>query len=191
MGHAQTVGLFVNECLLRTANRNDSAEVKTMFDRLILKLVRKIKQQIHTLARSTCPSEIRYIILSGGLGSSKYVKERITAEICANTSRLQGPGSMDILVAKDPQLAVVKGLVMERAQTVEQSKPVWTGRCCRVSYGILCRRIYNREKHFGEPTVEDALTGKLWIENQIDWIIKAVSSRVVIESQNLYSTWAD
>lgn len=146
-----------------------------MFDRLIVKLIRKIKEQISSLARSPYPSQLRYIILSGGLGSSKYVKQRIMAEICTTSMRSQNGGSLNVLVARDPQLAVVKGLVMERAQTVEQDIPVWSGRCCRVSYGILCRRIYKPKEHFGEPTVKDPLTGELWVEDQIDWIIKVVS----------------
>lgn len=158
-----------------------SAEVKAIFDSLIVRLIRKIKEQISSLVRSQYASQLRFIILSGGLGSSKYVKQRIIAEICANASRLHNGGSLNVLVARDPQLAVVKGLVLERAQTVEQNIPVWSGRCCRVSYGILCRRIYNPKEHFGEPTVKDPLTGVLWVEDLIDWIIEVVRARAIIQ----------
>lgn len=150
--------------------------MKAIFDDLIIRLIRKIREQISNLTRLSPYAELRYIILSGGLGSSRYVKERVTAEICTDAARVRNGNILRVLVAADPQLAVVKGLVMERAQSIEQDVPVWMGRCCRVSYGILCRRRYKAKEHFGEPTVKDPLTGELWVEDQIDWIIKVVGS---------------
>lgn len=171
------------------ADDEDSAEMKAIFDGLVVRLIKKIRTQIDAVARLALPSEVRCIVLCGGLGASKYIKQKLTAEFCTDVSTPNGRRNVNVFVANDPQLAVAKGLLMDRAQTfkedvegeeeaVKEVIPARSGRCCHVSYGILCRHIYDPNEHFGEPTVKDVLTGELWVKDQIDWIIQAVSSRI-------------
>ena len=49
---------------------------------------------------------------------------------------------------------------------------MYTHRCCPVSFGILCREVYDPIKHQGEEVVLDAYDGQRWAERQINWIIK-------------------
>ena len=75
------------------------------------------------------------------------------------------------------QLAVVQGLVMERWQVSSLAATVFKERCCRLSYGILCREEYDPENnptHIGQNVFRSPHDGKLWVEGQIDWFLKQV-----------------
>lgn len=149
--------------------------MQNIFDKIATALIKSIKEQIDNLERSTPHRELQYIILSGGLGSSNYIKQRVIEELYNTPSRFADRDPVRVLVAPDPQLAVAKGLVMDRSQTLGHDVTVLAGRCCRVSYGVICRYPYDSEEHVGEPTVRDPITGVLWVEDQIEWIIKEVS----------------
>ena len=49
---------------------------------------------------------------------------------------------------------------------------MYTQRCCPVSYGIVCRELYDPMKHQGEIVVLDPYDKQRWAERQINWIIK-------------------
>lgn len=149
--------------------------MKAIFDNVATELTNSVREQISNLERSLIHQELRYIILSGGLGSSNYIKQKVIAGISNATPRLMGRNQVEVLVAPDPQLAVAKGLVMDRSQTLEHDITVWAGRCCRVSYGVICKYPYNSKEHSGEPTVKDPVSGQLWVTDQIEWMIKEVS----------------
>lgn len=72
------------------------------------------------------------------------------------------------------QLAVVHGLVMNRAQQLEKGVVYIGSRCCRVSYGIICRVPYDPRRHVGEPVELDSLDKKKYAINQIEWIVNQV-----------------
>ena len=145
-----------------------------IFEPIILELITCIKDKMAALQLSRPQNHLRLIVLSGGLGSSKYIKTRLTAEFCGY-SRLANAPHLKILAAPEPQLAVVKGLVMDRSQALQHGQAIYTGRCSRVSYGILIKQQYDEQKHVGERFVKDPTTGEKWVENQIDWLIKEVS----------------
>lgn len=63
---------------------------------------------------------------------------------------------------------------MDRVQALRRGSGVYTGKCSRVSYGILCRLPYDRIEHRGERVVKDPLDNMEWVEDQIDWFIKEV-----------------
>lgn len=149
--------------------------MKAIFDGIAIELTNSVREQISNLERSSPYEELRYIILSGGLGSSEYIKRKVIAGIYNAAPRLMGRDQVQVIVAPDPQLAVAKGLVMDRSQTLSHDITVWAGRCCRVSYGIICKYLYNSKEHFGEPNVKDPVSGQLWVQDQIEWIIKEVS----------------
>jgi len=67
---------------------------------------------------------------------------------------------------------------MDRVQALHRGVGVYTGKCCRSSYGVLCRLPYHPVRHRGEKVIKDELDGMKWAEGQIDWLIKEVISTV-------------
>lgn len=70
------------------------------------------------------------------------------------------------------QLAVVHGLVMARIQAIRGGPDIYVHRCCPISFGIVCREIFDPAKHAGEIVVFDPYDKQKWAERQINWIIK-------------------
>lgn len=80
------------------------------------------------------------------------------------------------------QLAVVHGLVLARIQANKGGPEIYSQRCCPISYGILCRQLYDPQIHRDEDLVKDPFSKGHWAENQITWIIRQVSlSQVVLQ----------
>lgn len=136
-------------------------QLKSFFDSQIKVMASKIDEQLNELIRHR-PTEVKYFVLSGGFGSSRYVQREL---------RRRYP-SMEILCAVEPQLAVAKGLVMDRVQTLTEGVGIYTGKCSRVSYGVICSWQYNPKVHNGELVQKDPIDGKIYAKEQIDWIIK-------------------
>ncbi|KAK5072461.1 hypothetical protein LTR64_005068 [Lithohypha guttulata] len=137
-------------------------ELKGFFDSQIAVMAAKIDQQRLELTRNQPGSTVGYLVLSGGLGSSAYVQRQLRARY---------PG-LQILCASEPQLAVAKGLVMDRVQKLKEGVGVYTGKCSRVSYGVLCRQPYDKKIHNGEFVEVDPLDKQRWAIEQIDWLIR-------------------
>lgn len=115
------------------------------------------------------------MILSGGLGSSAYVRERLHEDLVASPH--PNAAQIKIISASDPQLVVVKGLLLDRLQKLESgSKPVLVTRKARSSYGMVCKIKYNPDIHFQEELKKDPLDGQTYAMSQIDWLIKKVIS---------------
>ncbi len=80
-----------------------------------------------------------------------------------------------ILQAPDPQLVVVKGLLLDRMQKLDSGTvPVIVRRKARASYGVVCKTKYNPNIHFNEELRKDPLDGEMYAIGQIDWVIKKV-----------------
>ncbi|OKP09724.1 hypothetical protein PENSUB_4995 [Penicillium subrubescens] len=113
-----------------------------------------------------------YLVLSGGFGSSPYVRQRLVESLT-----LRGPdGNLDadgmhILVADEPQLVVVHGLVLDRIQKIKSDVVTFGSRCAPVSYGIICDKIYHPEKHIGEAVRHDPRDKMTYAIDQIDWLV--------------------
>lgn len=123
-------------------------------------------QMAHHLAQ-------KFLILSGGLGSSAYVRDRLQEDLVATPH--PNATQIKIISAADPQLVVVKGLLLDRLQKLDSgSKPVLVRRKARASYGMVCKTKYNPGIHFQEELKEDPLDGHTYAMNQIDWLIKKV-----------------
>lgn len=82
---------------------------------------------------------------------------------------------MSIIRCKFPQLAVVKGLVVDKRQKLDSGMSLLTYRVARRSYGVVCREEWNPNIHIDEDVVLDRfIPGKRWANNQIDWVIRKV-----------------
>ena len=82
--------------------------------------------------------------------------------------------NIQVRVAPDPQLAVCKGLVGDRLRRLKVGKPVLNFRCCRASYGTICKELYNKDNphHIGRSMYKDPMNGKLYVTQSIAWFIK-------------------
>lgn len=110
---------------------------------------------------------VKYLVLSGGLGGSAYVKTQL--ETTYNST------SISIIRSQEPQLSVVKGLVMDRKQRILSGSATLTTRIARASYGVLCRQPYNPAIHVGADVEADAYKKKQkWAIKQIEWLIRKV-----------------
>jgi hypothetical protein len=115
------------------------------------------------------------MILSGGLGSSKYVRDRLQHDLLSHPHPYAHQAT--IIQAPDPQLVVVKGLLLDRLQQLDSgSMPVIVSRIARASYGFLCKMKYDPNIHFNEKPTKDPVDGQLYAMGQIDWLIRKVSS---------------
>lgn len=139
-----------------------ASELKQIFDEQIQHMFQILNKKLLDFSMQHLHQEVKYLVLSGGLGSSPYLQRRMKAQY----------PSITVLIADEPQLAVVKGLVMERVQELTTGSGVYTGKCCRVSYGVLTRLPYDELAHRGETLIVDPIDKMKWVENQIDWLIK-------------------
>ncbi|KAH0543032.1 hypothetical protein FGG08_002640 [Glutinoglossum americanum] len=159
-------------------------EIKDMFDGQINKIFRFIDSELGKLQQTSPDLKVSYLVLSGGLGSSKYVQDEVTAryepqgiKILADRKDPEEPyvpsfASLTVLTEQHSPLAVCKGLVLDRMQRICHGTSVFRTRSCRSSYGILFNDRYNKDKHAAQTPVECPLNGKLYVTNQIDWFIR-------------------
>ena len=119
---------------------------------------------------------VNHLILSGGLGQSPYVQRRLREHYSEASYLLANAQSMQVRVAPDPQMAVSKGLVADRLRKLKAGQSVLGWRCCRASYGLICKKMYNKKnpKHIGRKTVKDPKDRELYVPDCIDWFVEKV-----------------
>jgi hypothetical protein len=83
---------------------------------------------------------------------------------------------MQIRIAPDPQLVVCKGNVADRVAKLNTGQSVLGWRCCRASYGTLCKVLHDpgNPGHQGLRRELDPLDKKYYVVDYIDWFIKQV-----------------
>ncbi|KAL9058773.1 MAG: hypothetical protein Q9206_001760, partial [Seirophora lacunosa] len=168
-------------------------ELQRLFDKQVQKLVSLIDSQLQTMQRKRPGQQVvrfkampnkplptdsykqNHLILAGGLGNSPYVQERLRARFLAGGGH-PNAREIQVRVAPDPQLAVCKGLVGDRVRRLKAGKPVLKWRCCRASYGTICKEVYDKENpmHVGRPLERDPMNGKMYVTQRIAWFIKKV-----------------
>ncbi|KAH9836420.1 Hsp70 family chaperone [Teratosphaeria destructans] len=148
-------------------------ELQRIFDEQIAKICSLIDTQLQIVMNTHIGEKISYLVLSGGLGSSPYVRRKLQ-ERYERTCGLQpyNARNMTVLIASEPQLAVVHGLVLARAQALRGGSEILSVRKCPLSYGIVCREVYDPAKHRGEEVTKDPYDNKKWAEGQVSWFIK-------------------
>jgi hypothetical protein len=147
-------------------------DLQRLFDKQIAKLFKLIDSQLQSLFQKLPNAQVSHLVLSGGLGNSSYVQAQLRKHYKQNVI----PNAQDISVriAPDPQLAVCKGLVSDRLRKLLTSHSVLGWRCCRASYGTLCKVVYDKKNpdHEGKALVRDPLNGKLYIVQSIAWFVR-------------------
>jgi hypothetical protein len=132
----------------------------------------------------------KFLVLSGGLGRSPYIFDRIKQEFKQN----EHPqcSQMQIFQANTPQLAVVKGLVHDRRQwyLTDGCSSVFTHRIAPWSYGIHCRvritkELYIRDEEKEKIVPDPYRPGEQFLTGRIEWIIKKVRQLPTITESRL------
>lgn len=147
-------------------------DLQSLFNRQISKLLKLIDRQLQSLFQKFPREQVAHLVLSGGLGNSAYVQSQLR-EYYARTS-FPNASSIKVSIAPDPQLAVCKGLVSDRIRKILTSRSVLGWRCCRASYGTVCKVPYDKRNpdHQGKALVRDPLNNKLYITQSIAWFVK-------------------
>jgi hypothetical protein len=147
-------------------------DLQQLFDKQITKLFRLIDSQLQSLFQKQPSAQVSHLVLSGGLGNSVYVQSQLRQHYARTI--IPNAQSMSVRIAPDPQLAVCKGLVSDRVRRILTSRSVLGWRCCRASYGTLCKIAYDKENpdHRGKELVRDPMNGKMYIVQSIAWFVR-------------------
>ncbi|KAF2718548.1 hypothetical protein K431DRAFT_129934 [Polychaeton citri CBS 116435] len=157
--------------------RFERSDLRTLFDEQIDKLFKLIDRQLVNMHRKLPSTQINHLVLSGGLGQSVYVQQRLRERYgtsANSTTRHPNALQMQVRVAPDPQLAVCKGLVADRLRKLRTNESVMGWRCCRASYGVTCRELYDKRNphHAHRPTEKDKYDGCIYVPHCIHWFVK-------------------
>lgn len=122
------------------------------------------------------------MILSGGLGSSAYVRQSMQQHL-VSFPHPKATGAV-VVPCQDPQLVVVRGLLLDHQQRMETGHlSVLATRIARASYGVVIKEIYSPAKHFDEDVIQDQFDpSKRWAVNQVKWMIRKVGSEEAFAS---------
>ncbi|KAI1056580.1 hypothetical protein LB507_002025, partial [Fusarium sp. FIESC RH6] len=147
-------------------------DIQALFDVHIEGIMERIKQRLDWLKDHEHFEQVGYVILSGGLGSSAYVREALQEHL----TRLQHPNARNIVVipSQDPQLVVARGVLENKRQRMESgNKSVLSSWIARASYGVIVQEVYLPAQHFDEDVRQDPWDPNIkWATNQIQWLIK-------------------
>ncbi|KAK3349838.1 hypothetical protein B0T25DRAFT_250121 [Lasiosphaeria hispida] len=148
-------------------------EIQSLFDPQVEGIVKKIVEELNWLKDNNYPQQVQHMVLSGGLGSSAYVREQLEQRFLnyphPNASRVA------VIPCNDPQLVVVRGLLLDRQQRWETggTTSVLATRVARASYGVVVQEAYSPALHFNEDIAADVHDSRLkWAINQIQWLIR-------------------
>lgn len=150
------------------------SDMQGLFDTQVVGLYELIDKQIVSF-KSAHPSErISHFILSGGLGNSSYIQQRLKQKYAGGF----GTTLVEVTLAPEPQLAVCKGIVAERLSVLDRGSGILPWRCARASYGMICKVKYNpmNRLHQGRRLAPDPYTGDMYVTSAIEWFVKKVSS---------------
>lgn len=134
----------------------------------INKLIYRARDQLHIQDRGAS-SDIDIILLSGGLGTSPYLKHRVEQDLAADPSR--GAKVPRVVVAPHPQLGVSRGLVHNRMWKL------FSAQKCNGNYGILQLtkfKPWSRKHIFARLANQISRVGDKTFVNEIKWLIEKV-----------------
>ncbi|KAJ6438718.1 Hsp70 family chaperone [Purpureocillium lavendulum] len=149
-------------------------EIQGLFDVQFEGVMKRITEQLDWLSQSGSSEQVNFIILSGGLGSSAYIRQRIERQLRGFPHPHPNAAHAAVVPCQDPQLVVVRGLLLDHQQKMETGNlSVLATRVARASYGVVVRDVYSPALHFNEDVIEDPFDSKQrWAVNQIQWLIR-------------------
>ncbi len=160
----------------------------TDFDPQVEGIVRQITHELDWLLDHGHPHQVQYMVLSGGLGSSAFVRDKLRQRFLSYPH--PNASSVAVIPCNDPQLVVVRGLLLDRQQRWQTggAASVLATRIARASYGVIVQEVYSPAMHFNEDIVVDPYDkSQKWAVNQIQWLIR--KGDVVNPSQPLIKSF--
>ncbi|OAX84139.1 hypothetical protein ACJ72_01505 [Emergomyces africanus] len=146
-----------------------SLDIRRLFEEQIQRIFEMIDEQLERIENFPSSEKVTHVALSGGLGSSPYVQERFTDNYG------EGKAGKRILISEDPQLAVCRGLVIDRIHRLRYGHSIVSPRYSSLSYGIVVNNKVGGSKLL--PGQNDQVRinpydGKRYIVNEIQWLVK-------------------
>ncbi|KAL8726553.1 MAG: hypothetical protein Q9181_006007 [Wetmoreana brouardii] len=163
---------FPDACIERKHMMFTRKDMCKLFDGQLEGIYSILDNQLDYLKRAKPSKQVNHLVLSGGLGSSVYIKKKLAERYIDNKGRYSNAKHLHIYTADDPQTAVVQGLVLNEAQQHETGNAVLKSRTSPASYGVLCKEPYDPEKHLGMELERDPLDGKMYAIDVIHWFVK-------------------
>ncbi|KAI9662318.1 MAG: hypothetical protein M1821_008485 [Bathelium mastoideum] len=159
-------------------------DLRRFFDKQLQKLFRSIDMQLQNLNRTLPDENVSYLVLSGGLSQSVYVQDQLKARYGNGSDLHPNAQFIQVRIAPDPQLAVCKGLVADRLRKLNAGQSVIGWRCCRASYGIVCKEIYDKQNpgHVGREIKKDSRDGKTYVLRSVECAENKKGEPVSIDS---------
>ncbi|EXJ68471.1 uncharacterized protein A1O5_08264 [Cladophialophora psammophila CBS 110553] len=153
-------------------------ELQQLFDEQLRQIFQLVDHQMDKALSATPDLQASHIVLSGGLASSPYVLDQFRHRYLRLRSHRFITPATKFAHAPDPQLAVIRGLIMSRARLfASQSGDLVSNlvyrRVARISYGIVCNRLYNPNLHRDQALFRDETDGRVYARDQIKWIVLA------------------
>ncbi|PLB53308.1 hypothetical protein P170DRAFT_454418 [Aspergillus steynii IBT 23096] len=146
--------------------------VQECFDLMANKMCTLLDGHISQMHSKYPGDQITHLVLSGGFGSSPYIKQCLVEKFGSlAVNKHPNAEDMHILLADEPQLVVVHGLVLDRIQQIKRGVVTFGSRCPPVSYGIVCDKLYDPKKHVGQPVRLDPRDNNTFAVDQIDWLV--------------------
>ncbi|KAK3386092.1 hypothetical protein B0H63DRAFT_191937 [Podospora didyma] len=147
-------------------------EIQSLFDPQIEGIVKKIVGELDWLKDMGHPQQVEHMVLSGGLGSSAYVRDKLQRRFQSYPHL--NASNVTVVPCSDPQLVVVRGLLLDRQQRWETGgqASVLSARIARASYGVIVQEGFSPGVHDERDMRPDPYDGQMWAVNQIQWLIR-------------------
>ncbi|KAK1758161.1 hypothetical protein QBC47DRAFT_410878 [Echria macrotheca] len=139
------------------------SEFESLFELQVTKIITLVEEGLDKFEKDGHGS-VKYIILSGGLGSSEFIHQRLQ-EYVQRSERSSLEGTR-VQMCAEPQLVVIKGLLLEHTSSILRT------RIARASYGVVIREPYSTKRHFNQPQIVDIWDEKVYATEQVRWIVK-------------------
>ena len=145
--------------------------------------IREMSQKAKTRAGQASRDEASHvlldtILLSGGLGGSRYFAEKLRQRLEADreSKALKNIPNLKFCISKEPQVCVCHGLVIDRLQQLDRTQQLgspfrrhvffWEKKnCYRYNYGVAIQSIANPSG--GDGTSKDMIWTVVWFAKKV------------------------
>ncbi|GFF98153.1 heat shock 70 kDa protein 12A [Aspergillus udagawae] len=136
-----------------------SADLHSIFDPVIDKIVSLVRQQIADARKETGKDIINRIVLVGGFGDSEYLRKAIR-------SSFGSTGKITITVPDSPQAAIVQGAALRGLEGLQS-----TTKRCRRHYGFSWGNRFRAGIDSELNAYYDSYSGKKMVSGIMKWMI--------------------